>query len=49
MLDECDPLRQDVLVSGNQDGIQEQLVVLQDELSRSTFVVDVGVVLADVQ
>ena len=27
MLDEGDPLRQDVLVSRNQDGIQEQLVV----------------------
>ena len=49
MLDECNPLRQDVLVSRDQDGIQEQLVVLQDELSRSTFVVDVRVVLADVQ
>ena len=49
MLDEGDPLRQDVLVSRNQDGIQEQLVVRQDELSRSTFMVDVGVVLADVQ
>ena len=49
MLDEGDSLRQDVLVSRNQDGIQEQLVVLQDELSRSSFMVDVGVVLADVQ
>ena len=49
MLDECGPLRQDVLVSGNQDGIQEQLVVLQDELSRPTFMIDVGVVFADVQ
>ena len=49
MLNECDPLRQDVLVSGNQDGIQEQLVVLQDELSGPALVVDVGIVFADVQ
>ena len=49
VLDECDPLRQDVLVSGSQDGIQKQLVVLQDELSGLALVVDVGVVCADVQ
>ena len=44
-----DPLRQDVLVSGDQDGIQKQLVVLQDELSDLPLVLDVGVVSADVQ
>ena len=53
MLDECDPLRQDhledVLVSRNQDGIQKQLVVLQDELSSFALAIDVGVVSADVQ
>ena len=44
MLDECNPLWQDVLVSGDQDGIQEQLVILQDELSGLPLVVDVGIV-----
>ena len=49
VLDESDPLWQDVLVSGDQDAIQEQLVVLQDELSGLALAIDVGVVSADVQ
>ena len=49
MLDESDPLWQDILVSRYQDGIQEQLVVLQDELSGLALAVDVRVVSADVQ
>ena len=49
MLDEGDPLWQDVLACGNQDGIQEQLVVLQDEVGSLTLAVDVGVVSAAVQ
>ena len=49
VLDGCDPLWQDVLVSGNQDGIQKQLVVLQDELSSFALAAYVGVVSADVQ
>ena len=49
MLDEGDPLWQDVLVCGNQDGIQEQLVVLQDEVGGLTLAVDVEIVFADVQ
>ena len=49
MLDEGDPLWQDVLVCGNQDGIQEQLVVLQDEVGSLAFAVDARAVLADVQ
>ena len=49
VLDESDPLRQDVLVSRYQDGIQEQLVVLQDEVSGLAFAVDVEVVSADAQ
>ena len=49
MLDEGDPLWQDVLVGRDQDGIQKQLVVLQDEVGSLAFAVDVGVVSADVQ
>ena len=32
-----------------QNGIQKQLVVLQDEFSGLTFAVDVGIISADVQ
>ena len=49
VLDESDPLWQDVLVNRDQDGIQEQLVVLQDEFSGLALAVDVGIVSADVQ
>ena len=49
MLNECDPLRPDVLVNRNQDGIQKQLVVLQDELSGLALAVDVRIVSPDVQ
>ena len=49
VLNECDPLWQDVLVSRDQDGIQEQLVVIQDEPSSLALAVDVRVVFADVQ
>ena len=34
---------------GNQDGIQKQLVVLQNEFSGLAFAVDVGVVSTDVE
>ena len=47
MLNEGDPPRQDVLSSGNQDGFQEQLVILNDGLCLP-FAVDVWVVPADV-
>ena len=49
MLNEGDPLWQDILVCGDQDGIQKQLAVLQDEIGSLAFAVDVGVVSADVQ
>ena len=49
MLNESDPLWQDVLVCREPRWHSEQLVVLQDEVGGLALAVDVGVVSADVQ